>query len=104
MMHIIAKDSVQTLTSDQVDDGAKERIIRGQSLKLLKETAVLAIKFAIIFVSLFSIFILFTTLWPQIEEPLIKSATSATDITFITITTACYIWFRNAIWKKLQSA
>ena len=104
MMQLIAKDSVKTLTSNQMDDNAKETIIRGQSVKLLKLTAILLIKCAVVIAGLFFLFALLTNLWPEIKQPLINSSTSLADITFITIATTCYIWLRNAVWKKLQSA
>jgi hypothetical protein len=98
-MAIIARsqEAMRVLQSPELGDDEKESFMRRGSAEIFRATLGFAVKFLLIGLVLYLLFLLTITLFPDLKEAMLESLFSPVVIVMLTAGTMCYAWARKAI-------
>ena len=92
-------DSIAILTSPDLDDDAKEALVKSAAIEMLKIALIFSMKMLLICLVLFSLYWVVVAIFPELKEPIAESLLSPVMIVELTCAAVAYAWARNAIFK-----
>jgi hypothetical protein len=99
----ISRDALAIITSRDLDDDTKEKVVRRSSLDIFRATLLFLAKFALICMAIYTLFLLLSYLFALSEERVIAASFLPATIVALVIAGSLYIWLRSVIVRRLQS-
>ena len=94
-----SQEAVRVLQSPTLGDDEKESLTRRASLDIFKATFRFALKFLLIALALYLLFLLSVALFPELKEPMQAALFSPAVIVALTFATLLYAWVRRTMGK-----
>lgn len=92
-----SRESMRVLASADMSDDEKEAYVRRASLDTFKATLGFALKFVVIGVVLYLVFMAIVTLMPARRDELVQALYSPLVIVVLTVLTIAYAWVRTKL-------
>jgi hypothetical protein len=99
----ISRDAYSIMQSSELDDGEKERYIRGSALDMFKITLVFLVKIILILLALYVLFIILSSVFSLSEVRLMEASLLPQTIIALILLGFLYIRLRSVIIRRLQS-
>jgi hypothetical protein len=99
----ISQDAFAVIMSSDLDDEAKEKLVRRSSLDIFRATLIFFVKFALICLAVYVIFRLLSYLFSLSENQMIAASFLLSTMAALIVLGFLYIWLRGVIVRRLQS-